>query len=77
MVEGFKATLQSAIDTGGECYIDISPVEKIDSTGLQCLISFQSALTEQGGKLFLTGESECFSSIAEGLGLADLFKKSS
>jgi len=73
MVDGFKETLQAALDEGGDCKLNIALVEKIDSTGLQLLLSFQQALVKQGCRLVLKGESDIFFSTLETVGMTNLF----
>ena len=73
MVDGFKETLQSALDEGGDCKLNVALVEKMDSTGLQLLIAFQQALVKQGCHLVLKGDSDVFTSTLETVGMSTLF----
>ena len=75
MVEGFKEALQAAIDKGGDCQLNVALVEKIDSTGLQLLLAFQSAMVAQGGSVKLKGDSEIFESTVDVLGMTPLFQR--
>jgi anti-anti-sigma regulatory factor len=75
MVEGFKEALQAAVDKGGNCLLNISLVDKVDSTGLQMLIAFQKAMIEHGGSVKFKGSSEIFESTANVLGMTELFER--
>jgi anti-anti-sigma regulatory factor len=75
MVEGFKEALQAAVDKGGECHLNISLVEKIDSTGMQILVAFQNAMVEQGGLVKIKGSSDIFESTSDVLGITSLFER--
>jgi anti-anti-sigma regulatory factor len=77
MVEGFRESLQAALDTSGECILNISLVEKVDSVGMQILIVFQEAMEKQGGVVRYKGESEVFMKTASILGLSHYFKPDS
>lgn len=74
MVEGFKEALQAAVDKGGECALNISLVEKVDSTGLQLLVAFKKAMMAQSASVYLKGESEVFTTTCDGLGLTAYFE---
>ena len=73
MVQSFKESLQAAFDQGGEHLVDISAVQKVDTTGVQLLLVFQRALQQQGGKVRFGGESESFSNTVAMLGLTEHF----
>ncbi|WP_196158018.1 lipid asymmetry maintenance protein MlaB [Reinekea sp. G2M2-21] len=73
MVDGFKETLQAALDKGGACKLNVGLVEKVDSTGLQLMIAFRKALVQQGGSVEVKGKSEAFDIALETLGMKHLF----
>ena len=75
MVEGFKEALQAAVDKGGHCLLNISLVDKVDSTGMQMLIAFQKAMIDHGGSVKLKGSSDVFESTANVLGMDTLFER--
>lgn len=75
MVEGFKGALQAAIDEGGECHLNVSLVEKVDSTGVQLLLVFQEAMKAKDGVVKLKGESEPLFTTLDVLGLSQKFEK--
>lgn len=75
MVESFKESLQAAVDKGGDCHLNISMVEKIDSTGMQLLVAFKIAMQSHGGGVKIKGDSEAFATTASVLGLSHLFDK--
>lgn len=75
MVEGFKEALQAAVDKGGDCQLNISLIDKVDSTGIQMLIAFQKAMLAQGATVKIKGESEVFESTADVLGVTQLFER--
>lgn len=71
MVDSFKATLQGAIDIGGTCRLNAEGVEKVDSTGLQLLLSFKVGLEAVGGRLEWQACSEPLRVVAHTVGLGE------
>lgn len=69
MLEGFREALLASLETGGECRLNISLVEKVDSTGMQMVVAFRQAMTAKGATVQMKGESEIFSEAAQILGL--------
>lgn len=74
MVEGFKESLQAVLDTGSDCSLSIGLIEKLDSTGVQLLISFQQAMQKNACQLVFKGESEVFSQYLKVFGLESFFE---
>ena len=74
MVEGFRDSLQAAVDSGGECILNVALVEKVDSLGLQLLLAFQTAMEQQHSVVRYKGESDMFTKTARMLGLDGCFE---
>lgn len=72
--ESLMETLKKTADKGGPIEIDVSKVSRIDTAGLQLLLSFQNTLNnEQHGKVAVTNPSEEFVQCAKLIGLDAAF----
>lgn len=67
--EAIFAKFEDALQRSEPIAIDVSGVERIDTSGFQILISFCRALEKSGRKTHLTAVSEVFQNNAKLLGL--------
>ena len=74
MVEGFRESLQAAIDRSGKCIVNVSLVEKVDSVGMQILVTFRYAMEKHNGVVRFKGDSDIFTKTASVLGLSSHFE---
>lgn len=71
-VEGLKTRLIAALEKDAKLYIiNVSKVEKVDSTGVQLLCSFIKSISEQGHSYSFQQPTEAFLSGCRLLGMVD------
>lgn len=67
-----KAVLEAAVAEQPQLTLEISPVQRVDTAGLQLLLAVKAAAQAQGGQVIWQGESTALSDAAARLGVARL-----
>lgn len=68
----WKEQIKSTLDNVTHLEIDVSPLKRVDTSGLQLLLAIKLAVEEQGGAIQWKGESDSLGQGAYWLGMSSL-----